>query len=150
LLILDNFEQVLSTAEIVCVLLAQAPNLRILVTGRERLHLSGEQCFGVPPMAAPNPRHRAAVEELVNYEAVALFRQRAQASKRAFVLTPENAAAVVGICRHLDGIPLAIELAAARIPLLLPDALLTRLQARVPLLTHGPRNLPVRRGRNNC
>ncbi len=146
LLVLDNFEQVLPAASVVRELLAAASLLKVVVTSRAALHLYGEQEFVVLPLALPElPRlSLVALDTLAQYPAVALFVQRAQAVKPDFALTAENVRAVVEICAHLDGLPLAIELAAARIKLLPPHALLARLGNRFALLTAGARDLPAR------
>jgi len=120
LLVLDNFEQVLSAAPLVSELLASAPRLRIIVTSRAVLNLSGEQDYDVPPLRLPEPQRLPSLAALAQYEAVALFIDRARAVKPDFALTDENAPAVAEICGRLDGLPLAIELAAARVRLLTP------------------------------
>lgn len=144
LLLLDNFEQVLAAAPIVAELLAAAPALKILVTSRETLHLRGEKEFAVPPLSLPDPRNIPSVEQLSQFGAIALFVQRAQDVKPDFAVTTQNAQAIAEICRRLDGLPLAIELAAARIKFLPPQAMLARLQSRLRLLTSGARDLPDR------
>jgi predicted ATPase len=144
LLVLDNFEQVLEAAPAIAALLATAPDLQVLVTSREVLHVYGEYEFPVPPLAVPDLRQNPPLDSLCAYDAVVLFVQRAQAVKPDFVLTDGNAAAVAALCVHLDGLPLAIELAAARTKLLSPAAMLARLEHRLPLLTGGPRDLPAR------
>jgi len=144
LLMLDNFEQVAAAAPLVADLLATCPHLKILITSREALHLRGEQEFPVPPLALPDPRHLPSIERLTQYEALRLFIERAQAVKPDFQVTNVTAPAVAEICARLDGLPLAIELAAARIKLFPPQALLARLNRRLALLTGGPRDLPAR------
>jgi predicted ATPase/class 3 adenylate cyclase/DNA-binding CsgD family transcriptional regulator len=144
LLLLDNFEQVLDAAPLLASLLTAAPYLNLLVTSRAALHLSGEHEFAVPPLALPEPRYLPPAEMLSQYAAVALFIERAQAVKPDFVITNDNAPAVAEICSRLDGLPLAIELAAARSKLLSPPALLARLTSRLQMLTGGPRDLPAR------
>lgn len=144
LLVLDNFEQVLPAAPLVAELLAAAPRLVVLVTSRVVLRLVGEQRFPVPPLALPNPADAPAAEQAARYAAIKLFLARARASEPAFTLTPENVAAVVAICCRLDGLPLALELAAARVRLLPPRALLARLEPRLALLTGGPQDAPAR------
>ncbi len=144
LLLLDNFEQILPAAPLISDLLAAAPRLKVLVTSRALLGLYGEHDFRVPPLQLPDPKHLPPVERLSQYEAVRLFIERAQAARADFVITNENAPAVAEICARLDGLPLAIELAAARIRLLPPQALLQRLSSRLKLLTGGGRNLPAR------
>jgi predicted ATPase/DNA-binding CsgD family transcriptional regulator len=144
LLVLDNFEQVLPAAALVGDLLAAAPNLAVLVTSRAVLHLYGEQAFAVPPLALPDPARLPLPEELARYEAIRLFTERARAARADFRLTEADAPAVAAICARLDGLPLAIELAAVRIGLLPPRALLARLAQRLPLLVGGARDLPAR------
>ncbi len=144
LLVLDNMEQVLEAATDVAALLAGAPDLSVLVTSRGALHLSGEHQFPVPVLRLPVRGGAATLDEVAASEAVALFIDRAQMVQPGFSLTTANAAAIVEICHRLDGLPLAIELAAARIPLLPPAALLARMERRLPLLTGGPRDLPER------
>ncbi len=144
LLLLDNFEHLVQAAPIVAELLLMGPNLKILVTSRAALHVYGEHEFPVPPLALPDPRAMPSVEVLSQYPAVALFVQRAVAAKPDFALNRENAPAVIEICARLDGLPLAIELAAARIKVLSPSSMLTRLASRLQLLTGGARDLPQR------
>lgn len=144
LLVLDNFEQVIATAPLVAQFLAFLPRLKVMVTSRVGLHLRGEYEYPVPPLAPPDLRHLLTVEALAQYAAVELFLQRALAAKPNFALTDENAYAVAEICNRLDGLPLAIELAAARIKLLSPQAMLPRLESRLKLLTGGARDLPER------
>jgi predicted ATPase/class 3 adenylate cyclase len=142
LLVLDNFEQVIAGAPLVADLLDAAPRLRILATSREPLHLAGEQELPVPPLAMPDVG--AGLAELGRSEAVALFVQRAAAVDPAFRLTEENAEAVAELCRRLDGLPLAIELAASRTKTLPPAGILSRLERRLEVLTGGPIDLPAR------
>jgi predicted ATPase/DNA-binding CsgD family transcriptional regulator/transcriptional regulator with XRE-family HTH domain len=144
LLILDNFERVIEAAPIVSFLLASCPLITVLVTSREPLRLSGERVFPVPPLTLPDRVPSASVAWLMQSEAAQLFIQRAQAMKPEFTVTPDNAAAIAEICSWLDGLPLAIELAAARITVLSPAALLMRLERRLPLLTGGPRDQSMR------
>src|SRR5215469_4279664 len=144
LLLLDNFEQVVSAALAVADLLAGCPRLKVLVTSREGLHLRAEREFHVPALALPDPRHLPDLLSLAQYEAVALFIERAQAVTPQFQVTNTNALAVAEICVRLDGLPLAIELAAARIRLFPPQALLTRLGQRLPLLVSSVRDVPTR------
>src|SRR6266566_3981380 len=144
LLLLDNFEQVLGAASQVADLLAACPRLKVLVTSRFVLHVRGEQEFAVPPLAVPSPTHLPDLVSLSQYEAVALFISRAQAVKPDFQVTNANALAVAEICAHLDGLPLAIELAAARVKLLPPEALLARLGQRLAVLTSRERDRPSR------
>ena len=144
LLLLDNLEQVIESAPVLDGLLSAAPELKILATSRTPLGLYGEQEFPVPPLSLPDPESLPPLENLANYEAIGLFLERARAVRPEFSLTQENAPAVVEICERLDGLPLAIELAAARIKLLPPRVLLERLGNRLKLLTGGARNLPER------
>ncbi|HEY7034657.1 MAG TPA: tetratricopeptide repeat protein, partial [Thermomicrobiales bacterium] len=148
LLVLDNFEQVLPAAPLVGDLLAAAPGLRLLITSRAVLHLYGEHAFAVPPLSLPDrpegTRRLPPPEDLARYEAIRLFTERARATRADFRLTEANAPAVAAVCARLDGLPLAIELAAARIGLLPPRALLSRLARRLPLLVGGARDLPTR------
>ncbi len=144
LLLLDNFEHLVKGAPVVADLLAMAPNLKILVTSRAPLRVSGEHEFPVPPLAMPESSEKLSVDELRTSPAVALFVQRALAVKPDFELTKENAAAVAEICARLDGLPLAIELAAARVKVLSPAAMRTRLRSRLQLLTGGARDMPER------
>jgi predicted ATPase/class 3 adenylate cyclase len=144
LLLLDNLEQVLEAAPIVERLLSNAPNLKILATSRIPLGLYGEYEFPVPPLSLPDPDSLPPLEYLTEYEAIRLFVDRARAVRPDFSLTEENGPAVVEICERLDGLPLAIELAAARIKLLPPRVLLDRLGNRLKILTGGARNLPER------
>lgn len=144
LLVLDNFEQVADAAPLVSELLSWSPGLKMLVTSRVLLHLSAEHEYVVPPLALPDLRLPNSVEELTTYAAIVLFVKRAQATKSTFSLNEGNARAVADICLRLDGLPLAIELAAARIKLLSPQAILTRLEHSLKLLTGGARDLPAR------
>jgi hypothetical protein len=131
LLLPDNFEQVLEGAALVGALLSSCPKLKVLATSRIPLGLYGEHEFLVPPLSVPDPRRPLSVEHLTQYEAVRLFIERAVAVKPDFSMTNENAPAVAEICARLDGLPLAIELAAARIKLLPPHAMLRRLGNRL-------------------
>jgi predicted ATPase/transcriptional regulator with XRE-family HTH domain len=144
LLVLDNCEQVLEVASDAAALLAACPNLCILATTREPLHIRAEHEIAVAPLPIPDPDRLPPLTDLAHVPAVALFVERAQAAISGFELTAENAPAVAGICQRLDGLPLAIELAAARIKALPPAALLARLEQRLPLLTGGGRDLPAR------
>src|SRR5215470_12609820 len=144
LLLLDNFEQVVQAAPQLASLLASCPGLRLLVTSRAALHLSGEYEFPVSPLAVPDLTQQLSPEMLVQQAAVRLFVLRTQAIQPAFHVTPANVRAIAEICVHLDGLPLAIELAAARAKLLPPQALLKRLSHRLLVLTGGAQDLPAR------
>ncbi|HEX6290052.1 MAG TPA: tetratricopeptide repeat protein [Herpetosiphonaceae bacterium] len=144
LLILDNFEQVAAAAPVVADLLRAAPRLKVVITSRVVLRLYEEREFLVAPLQTPNPRQLPPLERLSQYAAVALFIERAQAVKRDFQVTNENAPAVAEICARLDGLPLAIELAATRTKLLTPQALLARLDNRLKMLTGGARDRSAR------
>ncbi|HKM46371.1 MAG TPA: protein kinase [Terriglobales bacterium] len=144
LLLLDNFEHLVSAAPVITQLLTTGPKLKVAVTSQAPLHVYGEHEFPVPPLALPDLKSIPPLEVLSRLPAVALFVERAQAVKREFALTKENAPAVAAICARLDGLPLAIELAAARIKLLPPSAMLARLESRLNLLTGGARDLPTR------
>ena len=144
LLLLDNFEQVVAAAPLLVALLRACPALKVLVTSRVRLRVSGEHVFSVQPLAVPDPHHLPDHATLLKYAAVALFVQRAQTIKPDFQLTAGNARTIAEICLHLDGLPLAIELAAARIKLLSPQALLARLSQRLQVLTGGVQDAPAR------
>jgi len=144
LLLLDNFEHLVSAAPFVSQLLTTGSNLKVVVTSQAPLHVYGEHEFPVPPLALPDPKSIPPREVLSRLPAIALFVERAQAVKHEFALTKENAPVVSAICSRLDGLPLAIELAAARIKLLSPSAMLARLESRLNLLTGGARDLPTR------
>ena len=144
LLLLDNFEQVVDAAPDIAELLVACPRLKILVTSRAALHLSGEHEFPLPPLALPDGTSPLPVHELTQYAAIALFLQRAMAIKPDFDVTTANVQTIAMICRRLDGLPLAIELAAARIKLLPPQALLQRLIHPLNVLTGGRQNAPER------
>src|SRR5687768_12340730 len=144
LLVLDNFEQVVEAAPLVADLLASCPALTVIVTSRVRLRLSEEREVPVLPLTLPQVGNQAQPDGLNGTEAVSLFVTRSQAVKPDFTLTDANAQTIAEICRRLDGLPLAIELAAARAKVLTPPALLARLERRLPLLTGGGRDLPAR------
>ena len=144
LLLLDNFEQIVTAGVQVVDLLAACPGLKMLVTSREVLHIQAEHEFPVPPLELPDPKRLPDLAVLSHNAAIALFLQRAQAVKPDFQLTNANARAIVEICVRLDGLPLAIELAAARMKLLPPQALLARLDQRLAVLTGVSRDVPAR------
>ena len=144
LLLLDNFEHLLPAAPLISQLLTIGPKLKVVVTSQAPLHIYGEHEFPVPPLALPDPGSIPSLAMLSCLPAIALFVERAAAVKHDFGLTKENAPVVAAICARLDGLPLAIELAAARIKLLSPSAMLGRLEGRLNLLTGGARDLPSR------
>src|SRR6266568_628999 len=144
LLLLDNFEHVLTAAPRLSELLEACPALKLLVTSREVLRLRGEHQFAVLPLTLPDPEYLPDDRSLAHVPAVQLFTQRAQAIRSDFQVTKDNAAAIAEICLRLDGLPLAIELAAARVKMLSLQALLTRLERRIQILTGGMRDLPER------
>ncbi len=144
LLILDNFEGLLAGVPFVSRLLAAAPRVKALVTSRHMLRARGEIAFSVPPMALPDPGVPLTPEDAMVYDAVRLFVDRADDVSPGFRLDRESVRAVVEICRRVDGLPLAIELAAARVRTLPPAGLLERMTRRLPVLTGGPRDAPER------
>jgi predicted ATPase/transcriptional regulator with XRE-family HTH domain len=149
LLVLDNFEHLLDAAPLVAELLRGASRLKVLATSRAALRLSGEQEFPVPPLPVPDPAHLPALEALAGYAAVGLFVDRATRVRPDFALAADNAGAIAAICAQLDGLPLAIELAAARVRTLPPRVLLERLREATErpslhLLAGGPRDAPAR------
>lgn len=146
LLVLDNFEHLMDGATLLADLLAVCPDLKLLVTSRAPVRLLAEHVLPLPPLALPESSDSYSIDQLERVPSVALFVQRASAANPALTLTNENAAAIAEICRRLDGLPLAIDLAAARTSLLPPEALLTRLMSApaLPLLTDGARDLPER------
>jgi predicted ATPase/class 3 adenylate cyclase len=144
LLVLDNFEQVIEAAPAVAELLAVCPRLKILVTSRERLHVRAERDTPVAALALPDTSRLPDLDDLTQYPSVALFVERAQAVKPEFEVTAANARAIANICARLDGLPLAIELAAARTNLFPPHALLARLTRRLSILTQSVRDAPER------
>jgi predicted ATPase/transcriptional regulator with XRE-family HTH domain len=144
LLILDNVEHLLDAAPAIAAVLSAAPSLTVLATSRIALRLSGEHLYDVPSLGVPDPLRPADIDNVIKYEAVRLFQERAQLVLPDFVVTGANAADIAAICRRLDGLPLAIELAAARVRSLPPATLLQRLDRRLPFLTGGPRDLPAR------
>src|SRR5207248_5997942 len=144
LLLLDNFEQVVAAATTLAALLASCPRLHVQVTSRAALHLSAEYEFAVPPLAVPDLPQLPESQDLAQVATVALFLERARAVQSDFELTRANAHTVAAICARLEGLPLAVELAAARIKLLPPQALLRRLEHRLEVLTSGAQDLPAR------
>lgn len=144
LLLLDNFEQVVSAAADVAGLIDRCPELRIVTTSRTPLRIAAEREYPLAPLALPPASDFDASESLIAYPAIALFVERARTTRGSFELTQENAQAVTAVCRRLDGLPLALELAAARLRLLSPEALLERLDHALQVLTSGPRDTPER------
>jgi predicted ATPase/DNA-binding CsgD family transcriptional regulator len=144
LLLLDNFEQVIEAAPLLSDLLTACPSLKILVTSRSVLHVRGEHEFLIPPLALPDLTILPTSEAFVQYAAIALFLQRVHAILPAFQMTTDNARSIAEVCVHLDGLPLALELAAVRMKLFSPQALLARLGHLLPLLTNGLRDAPER------
>ncbi len=144
LLFIDNFEQVAAAAPAIAELLAAAPLLKVLVTSRSLLRLYGEHEFRVPPLLVPGAEGRSNLKALSRSQSVILFLQRARAVNASFMLTQSNVEAIAELCSHLEGIPLAIELAAARIRVVSPQAMLTRLHSRLDLLRSSATDLPVR------
>ena len=144
LLVLDNFEHVIDAAPLVSELLAAAAGVTVLATSREVLRLRGEREMGLEPLPVPPPGGATDVEELAGWDSVQLFVERARAAVPGFAITRDNAAAVLEIVEQLDGLPLAIELAAARLRVLPPGSLAARLGSRLRLLTGGSRDLPER------
>jgi predicted ATPase/DNA-binding CsgD family transcriptional regulator len=144
LLVLDNFEQIIETASLVGNLLSAAPDLKVLVTTRQVLQVYGEQEYLVPPLDVPDLDKLDGSRTMSDFEAVELFCQRAQAVKPDFALNQDNTPAIAEICVRLDGLPLAIELAAARSKLLSPEMIRSRLGSRLETLTGGARDLPSR------
>jgi predicted ATPase/DNA-binding CsgD family transcriptional regulator len=143
-LVLDNLEQLPAAGPVIAELLGASPGLRVLATSRAPLHVRGEHEFPLAPLRLPGPAELASLDDLAEVEAVKLFVERARAVDPAFALTGDNAAAIAAVCARLDGLPLAIELAAARTRLFTPAALLARLDRRLPVLTEGPVDAPVR------
>jgi predicted ATPase len=144
LLLLDNFEQVLGAAPLIAELTAEAPDLTVLVTSRAPLRLSGESELGVPPLALPDPRMTVTEAALLASDAGRLFVERTRARDPSFAVTDASAPVIAEICARLDGLPLAIELAAAQAKLLPPHLLLEQLARSLPFLTSGPRDAPER------
>jgi predicted ATPase len=144
LLLLDNLEQVVSAAADVAGLAGRCPGLRVVATSRTPLRIAAEREYPLAPLELPPSSDADSTASLLAYPAVALFVERARATRGSFELTPENAEAVAAVCRRLDGLPLALELAAARLRLLTPEALLERLDHALDVLTSGPRDAPGR------
>ena len=144
LLVLDNFEQIIDGAGILAELLAQSPRVKLIVTSREPLRIAGEHVFPVPPLSLPDFRRVTGTVDIADYASVRLFVERAQSVQPNFAITAQNAAQVAELCVRLDGLPLAIELAAARASLLAPGAMLKRLGDRLKFLTGGARDVPQR------
>ncbi|MFC9358531.1 protein kinase [Rhodococcus sp. NPDC057014] len=145
LLILDNCEQVVdAVADLATTLLQRSPRLRVLATSREPLTIGGEATLRVPPLTVPDPDREPSLQGLPRYDAVSLFTERATAAVPAFTLTEANKTVVTRICRRLDGLPLPIELAAARLRAMSPEQILQRLSDRYALLTRGSRGAPSR------
>ncbi|MEO7803475.1 MAG: adenylate/guanylate cyclase domain-containing protein [Actinomycetota bacterium] len=144
LLVLDNFEQLVAGGAIVSDLLKASPNLKVVITTRVPLHIQGEREYPVPPLALPDPNNLPDAAMLSQYESVALFIERAVTVRPDFKVTNQNAPAIAEICARLDGLPLAIELAAARVRVLTPEALLARLGTRLKLLVGGGTDIPQR------
>jgi len=142
--VLDNMEQVTGAAPFLGDLLRAAPGLTCIVTSRAALHVYGEQEYPVPTLGVPDPAHLPPLEALVQVDGVALFMERARTARPDFRLTEANAPAVARLVAALDGLPLALELAAARIKVLSPEGILERLQGRLDLLGGGARDLPAR------
>jgi predicted ATPase/DNA-binding CsgD family transcriptional regulator len=143
-LVLDNLEQLPAAGSVIAELLTALPGLRVLATSRAPLRIRGEREYALAPLQLPGPVELGSLEDLAEVEAVRLFVERARAIDPAFALTGDNAVAVAKICARLDGLPLAIELAAARTRLFTPTALLARLDRRLPVLTEGPVDAPIR------
>ena len=144
LLLLDNLEQVVAAASDVARMIESCPGLRIVTTSRTPLRIAAEREYALNPLELPPPSDPASTESLGSYPAIALFVERAKMTRGSFELTPENAEAVAAVCRRLDGLPLALELAAARLRLLAPDALLERLGHALQILTSSARDVPER------
>ena len=144
LLVIDNFEQLVASAGFLAELLRAAADVRLLVTTRHTLGVAGEHVFRVPPMALPDAPRPPSPDAVSRFEAVALFVQRATAVRPDFTVTSDNVGAIAEICARLDGLPLAIELAASRVRILSPQAILSRLGDRLPLLKHEGPDVPVR------
>ena len=144
LLVLDNLEQVVDAAELITELVRTCPRVKVLATSRVALRIPDEQEFPVPPLAFPAHPDQLPIDELAQYPAVALFIERARMVRPDFVVSTRDATTIAAICARLDGLPLAIELAAARTRIFAPPALLARLGARLPLLVGGAPSAPAR------
>ena len=144
ILVLDNFEHLLPAATILSSILTRCPRLKVLVTSRAVLHLAAEHEYAVPLLPVPTPGHLPDLNALSRYDAIRLFLQRAQAVKPDFHLNEQNAASIAAICSRLDGLPLAIELAAARVRLFPPQIVLDQLSHRLRFLTGGPVDVPAK------
>lgn len=144
LLVLDNFEQVVAAAPFIAQILQRAAQVKVLISSRSGLQVYGEQEFPLRQLQSPNPRAIPSVEALLEYEAVQLFTERAQSVRPGFHIDESNAVAVATICQRLDGLPLALELAAARVKMFSPQAMLARLTRSLDLLSGGARTLPTR------
>jgi len=141
LLVIDNFEHLLAAAPLIGEVLASAPNVSILATSRERLHVNGEVEYLVLPMELPDNQ---VSESLENYDAVSLFKERAQSSKPGYEIQEDQIESVVELCRLLDGLPLAIELAAPLVKMFSPEKITKQLKQGLDILPAGPRDLPDR------
>jgi predicted ATPase/class 3 adenylate cyclase len=144
LLAVDNFEQVVSAGPTMTRLLRASPKIKIMISSREVLRVRGEHDYPVPPLGLPETKRKQTAAVLAQYEAIALFVQHAQAANPSFILDEDNASTVADICSRLDGLPLALELAAARSRLLKPTVMLEKLKIRLDTLTSGARDLPRR------
>jgi non-specific serine/threonine protein kinase len=144
LLLMDNFEHLIDSVTILSELLSDSPNLKILATSREALHIYGEQEYPVPPLSFPKIINHQTLDAVKSYESIELFQQRAIAVNPKFRLTQENASAIAEICAHLDGLPLAVELAAARSKIFSPEKICVLLEDRLSALTSGSRDQPAR------
>lgn len=144
LLLIDNFEQVIDAAPLIAKILSAAPHVKAIVTSRSALEVYGEHTFMVAPLSLPDTHHLPPLKDLLQYPAIALFIERARAVQPTFTLTSANASAVAALCTHFDGLPLAIELAAAQSQVFTPQDLLQRLIEHRPLTTRGARHRPAR------
>ena len=144
LLVLDNFEHLLEAAPLVGELLSAAPQVSVLATSRERLHVYGEQEYPLRPLQLPEPQHPEPLEKLLSYEAIKLFTQRARSARPGFELSEKTLPSILRICMHLDGLPLALELAASQVKLFPAHILAQQLEKDLDVLVDGPRDLPAR------